>query len=91
MRGDEVAAKALGLQGMLSEGPLRRPLKAIEPEASEPRMRQALMSSVRDALHRPWVLNMDATIKPLYGRQQGAEVGSNPHVPGRPSDVLHVF
>ena len=91
MRGNAVAAKALGLQGLVSEGRVRRPLKAIQPEASEPRMRQALMSSVRDALHRPWVLDMDATIKPLYGRQQGAEVGSNPHVPGRPSDVLHVF
>jgi hypothetical protein len=30
-------------------------------------MREALMSSVRDALDRPWVLDMDATIKPLYG------------------------
>ena len=86
-----MATKALGLQGMVSKGSVRRPFKAIQTEASEPRMRQALMSSVRDALHRPWALNMDATIKPLYGRQQGAVVGSNPHVPGRPSDVLHVF
>ena len=55
---------------MVSEDSVRRALKAIEPEASEPWMRQALMSSVRDALYRPWVLDMDATIKPLYGRQQ---------------------
>jgi hypothetical protein len=41
------------------------------------------MSSVRDALGRPWVLDLDATIKPLYGRQEGAEVGYNPHKPGR--------
>ncbi|MBC7940547.1 MAG: hypothetical protein H7Z19_12420 [Chitinophagaceae bacterium] len=47
------------------------------------------MSSVRDGLNRPWVLDMDATIKPLYGRQEGAEVGDNPHKPGRPSHVLH--
>ena len=91
VRGDAVAAKALGLQGMVSEDSVRRALKAIEPEASEPWMRQALMSSVRGALDRPWVLDMDATIKPLYGRQQGAEVGYNPHKPGRPSHVLHTF
>ena len=34
---------------------------------------------------------MDATIKPLYGHQQGAEIGYNPHKPGRPSHVLHTF
>jgi hypothetical protein len=91
VRGDAVAAKALGLQGMVSEDSVRRALKAMAPEASEPWMRQSLMSSVRDALGRPWVLDLDATIKPLYGRQEGAEVGYNPHKPGRPSHVLHTF
>jgi Transposase DDE domain group 1 len=91
VRGDAVAAKALGLQGMVSEDSVRRALKAMQPEASEPWMRQALMASVRDALDRPWVLDLDATIKPLYGRQEGAEVGYNPHKPGRPSHVLHTF
>jgi hypothetical protein len=91
VRGDAVAAKALGLQGMVSEDSVRRALKAMAPEASEPWMRQSLMASVRDALERPWVLDLDATIKPLYGRQEGAEVGYNPHKPGRPSHVLHTF
>jgi hypothetical protein len=63
----------------------------MSPEASESWMRQALMSSVRDALDRPWVLDIDATIKPLYGRQEGAQLGYNPHKPGRPSHVLHTF
>jgi hypothetical protein len=91
VRGDAVAAKALGMQGMVSEDSVRRALKAMEPEASEPWMRGALMSSVHDALERPWVLDLDATIKPLYGHQQGAEIGYNPHKPGRPSHVLHTF
>jgi hypothetical protein len=75
VRGDAVAAKALGLNGMVSEDSVRRALKAMAPEASEPWMREALMASVREALERPWVLDMDATIKP--------------HKPGRPSHVLH--
>jgi hypothetical protein len=54
-------------------------------------MRQSLMASVRDAVDRPWVLDLDATIKPLYGRQEGAEDGYNPHKPGRPSHVLHTL
>lgn len=91
VRGDAVAAKALGLRGMVSEDSVRRALAAMSPEASEPWMRGALMSSVREALDRPWVLDMDATIKPLYGRQEGAEIGYNPHKPGRPSHVLHTF
>jgi hypothetical protein len=91
VRGDAVAAKALGLRGMVSEDSVRRALKAMKPEATEPWMRTALMGSVRDALERPWVLDLDATIKPLYGRQEGAEVGYNPHKPGRPSHVLHTF
>ena len=91
VRGDAVAAKALGLHGMVSEDSVRRALAAMAPEASEPWMRDALMSSVREALGRPWVLDIDATIKPLYGRQEGAEIGYNPHKPGRPSHVLHTF
>lgn len=91
VRGDAVAAKALGLRGMVSEDSVRRALAAMKPQASEPWMRGALMASVRDALDRPWVLDLDATIKPLYGRQEGAEVGYNPHKRGRPSHVLHTF
>jgi len=91
IRGDAVAAQALGLKALVSEDSVRRALKAMEPTASEPWMRGALMDSVRDALGQPWVLDMDATIKPLYGHQQGAEVGYNPHKPGRPSHVLHTF
>ena len=51
----------------------------------------ALMHSVRETLDKPWVLDIDATIKPLYGRQEGAELGYNPAKPNRPSHVLHTF
>ncbi|WP_154402285.1 transposase, partial [Ornithinimicrobium cavernae] len=35
--------------------------------------------------------DIDASIKPLYGRQEGAEIGYNPAKPKRPSHVLHTF
>jgi hypothetical protein len=91
VRGDAVAAQAFGMQGVVSEDSVRRALKAMELAASQTWMRQSLMDSVRDALTRPWMLDLDATIKPLYGHQEGAEVGYNPHKPGRPSHVLHTF
>jgi len=43
------------------------------------------------AAERPWVLDIDSTIKPLYGRQEGAMVGYNPHKPGRPSHCYHTY
>ncbi len=35
--------------------------------------------------------DIDARIKPLYGRQEGAEIGYNQTKPMRPSHVLHTF
>ena len=31
------------------------------------------------------------TVKPLYGKQEGAVVGYNPHKPGRPSHTYHTY
>jgi len=42
-------------------------------------------------LSEPWILDADVTIKPLYGHQEGAELGHNPHKPGRPSHTYHTF
>ena len=42
-------------------------------------------------LCEPWILDVDATVKPLYGRQEGAEVGYNPQKPGRPAHIIHTY
>jgi hypothetical protein len=91
LRGDAVAAQALGMNKVVSEDALRRAMQRIDETASSAWMRPSLMHSVREALDRPWVLDIDASIKPLYGRQEGAEVGYNPAKPMRPSHVLHTF
>ena len=91
LRGDAVAAQALGMNKVVSEDALRRALERIDQAASSAWMRPALMHSVREALDKPWVLDIDASIKPLYGRQEGAAVGYNPAKPGRPSHALHTF
>jgi hypothetical protein len=72
LRGDAVAAAALGMNRVVSEDALRRAMQRIDDEASQAWMRPSLMHSVREALDRPWVLDIDASIKPLYGRQEGA-------------------
>lgn len=91
LRGDAVAAAALGLNKIVSEDALRRAISRIDEAASSAWLRPSLMHSVRPALDRPWVLDIDATIKPLYGRQEGAEIGYNPTKPKRPSHALHTF
>jgi len=91
VRGDEVAAQVLGMSKVVSEDSVRRALKAVTEDEAEHWMHQALMHSVRQALDQPWVLDLDTTIKPLFGHQQGAEQGFNPHKRGRPSHVLHTY
>jgi hypothetical protein len=46
---------------------------------------------VQPALNTPWILDIDTTIKTLFGKQSGAEVSYNPHKPGRPSHALHTY
>jgi hypothetical protein len=46
---------------------------------------------VQGALDTPWILDIDTTVKTLYGKQSGAEVSYNPHKPGRPSHAFHTY
>ena len=46
---------------------------------------------VEPLLVEPWILDVDATIKPLYGHQEGAALGYNPKKPGRPSHCYHTY
>ena len=75
LRGDAVPAQALSMPRVISEASLRRALQRLDEASSAVWMRPSLMNSVREALDRPWVLDIDASIKPLYGRQEGTELG----------------
>ena len=50
-----------------------------------------ILGCVSPALGLPWILDIDVTVKPLYGHQQGAGIGYNPAKPGRPSHVYHSY
>jgi hypothetical protein len=49
------------------------------------------LRSVEPGLKEPWICDIDVTIKTIYGRQQGAEVGYNPHKPGWTAHAYHPF
>jgi len=40
-------------------------------------------------MDQTWILDLNATVKTLYGRQEEARVGYNTMKPGRPSHVYH--
>jgi hypothetical protein len=45
----------------------------------------------KGSLEVPWVLDVDVTIKQLYGKQEGAVLGYNPVKPGRPTSTVTVW
>lgn len=91
LRGDRVSADLLGMKRIRSEDSVRRGIGKIDAEEGEKWLCGHLMDTLSPILSEPWILDCDTTIKPLYGHQQGAVLGYNPHKPGRPSHALHSF
>jgi DDE family transposase len=91
LRGDAVNPQGLGMSRVLSEDAVRR---AFADEAADPLerwQREHLWRSVEPVLQEPWICDIDVTVKTIYGQQEGAEVGYNPHKPGRPAHAYHTF
>lgn len=88
---DEVAAGLLGVRALVSEDSVRRALYRLDPYEAARWLRASFDAVVEDLLAEPWVLDTDVTIKPLYGRQEGARYGYNPKKPGRPSHAYHTY
>jgi len=91
LRCDAVNPPLLGMSKVVSEDALRRALAKIDETAGMQWLQKHLDYCVRPLLDEPWVLDVDATIKPLYGHQEGAVVGYNPRKPGRPSHCYHTY
>ena len=91
LRADGVLPELLGLTRVMSEDAVRRGLKAIPESAGIRWLSSHLDYCTTPLLGEDWVLDADTTIKPLYGHQEGAELGYNPKKPGRPSHVYHSY
>lgn len=91
IRGDGVNPELLGMTKVISEDAARRALSSMEEKAALEWLDRQLSYCTDPLLSSPWILDCDTTIKPLYGKQEGAVVGYNPKKPGRPSHVYHSF
>ncbi len=88
---DGVNAQLLGMNKVMSDDSVRRGLKKIDETSGIEWLQNHLKRSYEPLLDMPWILDCDVTVKPLFGRQEGAVVGYNPHKPGRPSHTYHSY
>lgn len=91
IRSDTVNPSLLGMGKVVSEDSVRRAFLRVDEESCVNWQRKHLRRCYEPLLYEPWILDIDTTVKPLYGHQQGAKVGYNPQKPGRPSHVYHTY
>lgn len=91
LRFDGVNPQLLGMSKVCSEDSVRRAFQVTGEEACAEWLTQHLRVSYDPLLSEPWILDIDTTVKPLYGHQEGAVKGYNPGKPGRPSHAYHTY
>lgn len=91
IRSDMVNFELLGMQKTASEDSVRRAFTGVDKDACARWQQCHLRRCWEPLLYEPWILDLDATVKSLYGHQEAAEVGYNPRKPGRPSHVYHSY
>ena len=91
LRFDGVNPQLLGMTKVCSEDSVRRAFRDVEAPECTAWLTRHLRISYEPLLKEPWILDIDSTVKPLYGHQEGAVKGYNPGKPGRPSHVYHTY
>jgi len=91
IRYDGVNPGLLGMKKTVSEDSLRRNLMKIPQEEGISWLQKSSYKCYSPLLSIPWIMDIDTTIKVLYGKQEAARVGYNPKKPGRPSHTYHSY
>jgi len=89
--GDSVAAQMLGIGRIVSHDSLARAFKKMDETQALDWLQGHLLSKIEPLPQHAYVLDIDSTVKPVYGSQEGAEIGYNPRKPGRPSYCHHAY
>ncbi len=88
---DSVNPALLGMKKVVSEDSARRAVKKIDEKSGIKWLQHHLLDCCEPLLQTPWILDVDTTVKPLYGHQEDAVKGYNPQKPGRPSHTYHTY
>ena len=91
LRGDTATAELFGVGWFMSYDSVRRNFASIPAEEALPWVWRENLRLLQDVVAEDYVLDLDPTVKPLYGCQEGAELGYSPQKPGRPSHCYHTL
>ena len=91
VRGDFLNPALLGMNKTVSEDTVRDAFKKMDEPKALNWLSEELHDSLAPVLSQQWILDVDCTVKPIYGHQEGASIGYNPHKPGRPSHTYHSY
>ncbi len=91
LRCDRVLPELMGMSRIVSEDSLRRAFAAIPAGEGLDWLGRHLDACVLPLLGERYIIDIDTTLKLLYGHQEGAVVSYNPARPGRPSHVHHTY
>jgi len=91
LRNDTVLAMLLGLGRIVCEDSVRRALKFADEHELDAWLSRHEKDVFDKLLSYEYVIDVDNTVKPIFGHQEGAELGYNPQKPGRPSHNFHSY
>ena len=91
LRGDAATAGLFGVGRFMSCDSARRCFASIPADEALPRVWRESLHLLQDVVAEDYVADLDPTVKPLCGHQEGAEIGYNPQKPGRPSHCCHTL
>jgi len=91
LRGDGIDPELLGMSQVDSEGCVRRNIGKLDETKGNAWLQRHLHLIYAPLLSEPWILDADVTVKVLFGHQEGAVLGYNPHKPGHPSHTYHTY
>ena len=91
LRHDTAARELLALDEIVSEDTVRRAFRDADEEKLEAWLSKHEREVFEALISYRYIIDIDNTVKPIYGHQEGAELGYNPIKPGRPSHNYHSF
>ena len=89
--GDGVNSRLLGMNKVVSDDSARRALLRMGETQGVQWLQHHLQECYEPLLMMPWIMDVDVTVKTIYGKQEGAVIGYNPHKKGRPSHTYHSY
>jgi len=91
LRSDRVGTELLGMEKVVSEDCIRRAFLKGEEQQWDQWLIKQERTVYEPLLTEKYILDIDNTVKQLYGHQEGAEISYNPKKPGRPSHNYHTY